>query len=138
MQRETARLTLRESRVRVALAIVTPPLLLLLALGSWAVEAPLALTAILAGLTALLGYVVAFDFPLAIEIDGEGIHHACLLRRRLSRWDDITAIVQPRKRGLVLVTNDRKRRILLDRALDEPELDQLRTVARSREIDFDL
>jgi hypothetical protein len=134
MQREAVRLKLKESKPRVALSVATPPLLLIMAWGSWAVEAPMWLTAILAVLAALLGYVVAFDFPLAIEVDGEGIHRLCLLRRQLLKWDDIAGIVQPRKRGLVLVTEDRKRRILLDRGFDEGELDLLRAQARLRNV----
>ena len=134
MEDEAVHLTLGESKLRIALSVATPPMLLLMAWGSWAVEAPVLLTAILAGLTALLGYVVAFDFPFAIEVDGEGIHRLCILRRQLVRWDDIAGIVQPRKRGLVMVTEDRKRRILLDRTLKEGELDLLRTQARLRDV----
>lgn len=125
---------LAESKLRVALSLATPPLLLLIAWGALAVEAPLLVTALLAGLAALLGYVAAFDFPTAIEVDGRGIHRLCVLRRQVLKWDDIVGIVQPRKRGLVLVTKDRKRRILLDRALEEGELDLLRTQARLRNV----
>lgn len=134
MSRETVRLRLNESRLRIALSVATPPLLLVMAWGSWAVEAPVLLTGFFAVMTAVLGYVAAWDFPTAIDVDSSGIHRICFLRRQLLPWDDIAGIVQPGKRGLVLVTEDRKRHILLDRFLAEGELDLLRAQARLREV----
>jgi hypothetical protein len=99
-----------------------------------AVDASVFLTALLALLTAGLGYVAAFDFPIAVDVDSSGIHRICLLRRQLVAWDDIAAIVQPRNRGLVVVTEDRKRHILLDRLLQAGELDLLRAQAQSRDV----
>jgi hypothetical protein len=58
----------------------------------------------------------------------------CLLRRQLTRWGDIASITQPRKSGLVLVTTGQKRLILVDRALEDGELDLLRAQARLREV----
>lgn len=134
MRREAVRLRLGESRLRIALSLATPPLLVLLAWGSWLIEAPMAVVAVLAVLAALLGYVAAFDFPLAIEIDADGIHRVSLLRRQLMPWSDIASIAQPRRNGLVLVTTDQKRHILLDRAMEDGELDLLRAQARLRDV----
>lgn len=125
---------LSESRLRVVLSIATPPLLLTMAWGSWAVEAPLLVTGFFAVMTAGLGYVTAFDFATAIEVNDSGVHRICLLRRQLLPWDEISGIVQPRKRGLVLITRDRKRHILLDRYLEEGELDLLRTQVGPRDV----
>ena len=136
MRREAVRLRLGESRLRIALSLATPPLLVLLAWGAWLVHAPLAVTAVLAVLAALLGYVAVFDFPLAIEVDAAGIHRVSLLRRHLLAWGDIASIGQPRRSGLVLVTTDQKRHILLDRAVEEDELDLLRAQARLRDVDL--
>ena len=134
MLREASQLRLSESRLRVAMSLATPPLLVLLAWGAWALEAPSLVVAGLALLAAVLGYVAVFDFPLAIEVDSEGIHRVCLVRRQTEPWDDIAAIVQPRQRGLVLVTTNRKRHILLDRSLEEGELDLLRTQVGLRDV----
>jgi hypothetical protein len=60
-----------------------------------------------------------------------------MLRRQLVTWDDIAAIVQPRNRGLVVVTEDRKRHILLDRFLQAGELDLLRAQAQMRDIQIE-
>lgn len=134
MPGEAVRLRLSESRLRIALSVATPPLLLAAAWGSWAVDASVFLTALLALLTAGLGYVAAFDFPIAVDVDSSGIHRICLLRRQLVAWDDIAAIVQPRNRGLIVVTEDRKRHILLDRFLEAGELDLLRAQAQLRDV----
>jgi hypothetical protein len=134
MRREAVRLRLGESRSRIALSLATPPLLVLLAWVAWLVEAPMLVVTVLAVLAAVLGYVAVFDFPLAIEVDAEGVHRVCLLRRQLTRWGDIASITQPRKSGLVLVTTGQKRLILVDRALEDGELDLLRAQARLREV----
>lgn len=134
MRREEARLRLGESRLRIALSLATPPLLVLLAWVSWLVAAPMAVVAVLAVLAALLGYVAAFDFPLAIEVDATGINRVSLLRRQLTPWSEIASLAQPRNKGLILVTHDDKRHILLDRAMGTDELDLLRAQARLRDI----
>jgi hypothetical protein len=134
MRREEVRLRLGESRLRVALSLATPPLLVILAWVAWLVDAPMVVVAVLAVLAALLGYVAVFDFPLAIEVDADGIHRVSLLRRQLTTWGEIASIAQPRKKGLILVTNDDKRHILLDRAMGNGELDLLRAQARLRDI----
>lgn len=136
MRREAVRLRLGEARLRIALSLATPPLLVLLSWVSWLVEAPMAVTAVLAVLAALLGYVAAFDFPLAIEVDADGIHRVSLLRSQLTPWSDIASMSQPRRHGLILVTNDDKRHILLDRAIGEGELDLLRAQARLRDVEL--
>ncbi|MGH8951988.1 MAG: hypothetical protein ACRDX9_11240 [Acidimicrobiia bacterium] len=137
MLREANRLILHESRLRVAMSLATPPLLVALAWGAWALEAPTLVVVGLALLAAFLGYVAIFDFPLAVEVDSEGIHRICLVRRQNDPWDDIAGIVQPKQRGLVLVTTDRKRHILLDRSLEEDELDLLRTQVGLRDVQVD-
>jgi hypothetical protein len=134
MQLDSNRLRLNESRLRVAMSLATPPLLVALAWGAWALEAPRLVVAGLAVLAALLGYVAIFDFPLAIEVDSEGIHRVCLIRRQTEPWEDIAAVVQPRQKGLVLVTTSRKRHILLDRSLEEGELGLLRTEVGRRDV----
>jgi hypothetical protein len=134
MRREEVRLRLGESRLRVALSLATPPLLVILAWVAWLVDAPMVVVAVLAVLAALLGYVAVFDFPLAIEVDADGIHRVSLLRRQLTPWSEIASIAQPRKKGLMLVTSDDKRHILLDRAMGDGELDLLRAQARLRDV----
>ncbi|HEY4606398.1 MAG TPA: PH domain-containing protein [Acidimicrobiia bacterium] len=134
MRREAVRLKLGESRLRIALSVATPPLLVFLAWGSWAVDAPSLVTWVLVVLIVLLGYVVAFDFALAIEVDANGIHRRCLLRRQLIPWGEIAGIVQPGRRGLVVVTDNRKRHVLLDRRLEEGERDLLRAQAQLRDV----
>ena len=136
--RETGRMRLPESRLRVILSIASPPSLLVLVWGAWAVDAAWPVIAILALLAVLLGYVIAFDFPVAVEFDETGVHRACLLRRHTLPWGTIAAIVQPRKRGLLLITEDRKRHSLLDRRLHDDELDLLRDEAEMRGVRVEL
>ncbi|GEM_PF-2086095 len=138
MRPEALEAKLPESRLRIGLSLLTPPSLLALVWGAWAVQAPVWVTAGLLLLALFLGYVVAFDFSTALQIDSEGIHRLCLLRRETLRWEDIAAIVQPRRRGLILVTKDRKRRILLDRRLDSVELDLLRSRAQERDVRLEI
>lgn len=135
MRREAVRLRLSESRLRVALSLATPPLLVLVAWGAWAIDSPPLAVAVLALLAAGLGYVAAFDLPLAIEIGDDGMSRICLVRRQLIPWNEIASIAQPRKSGLLLVTTAKKRHILLDRALEPAELDLIRSQARLREVE---
>lgn len=117
---------LEESRWRVAFSMATPLLLAVFTWGAVAVDAPLLVSVLLAGLAVALGYTALYDFALAVELGEEGIVRRCLLRMQLIEWDVVDAIARPRKRGLVLVTKARKRIILVDRTLDDAELDRLR------------
>ncbi len=119
-------MTIHESGWRVAFSVASPVLLALFAWGALAVDAPLLISLLLVGLAVALGYVALYDFALAVELGEEGILRRCLLRRQLIGWDETAAVAKPRKRGLMLVTNARKRLILVDRALDESELERLR------------
>jgi hypothetical protein len=123
-----------ESRTRIALSVAAPALLLLVAWGFWSVDAAMPLIATVLVLAVLLGYVVAFDFPTSIEVDSTGINRVCLFRRHVLEWDDILGIVQPRRGGLVVMTKDRKRHVLLDRLLEPEELDVLRVEAERNEV----
>jgi hypothetical protein len=123
-----------ESRTRIALSVAAPALLLLVAGGFWSVDAAMPLIATVLVLAVLLGYVVAFDFPTSIEVDSTGINRVCLFRRHVLHWDDILGIVQPRRGGLVVMTKDRKRHVLLDRLLEPEELDVLRVEAERNEV----
>jgi hypothetical protein len=123
-----------ESKLRVVVSMAAPPALLLVAWGFWVVSAPQALIAIVVVFAAVLAYVMLLDFPTAIVVDSIGIHRECVLRRRVLEWNDITGIVQPRRGGLVVVTKDRKRHVLLDRSLDGDELENLRAAAISNQV----
>ncbi len=131
-------MTIDESRWRVGLSLATPVILLFLAWGAVVVDMPTPVPIVLAVLALFLGYIALFDFAISVEVDERGIQRRCLFRRQLTIWDDAAAIVQPRKRGLVLVTNDRKQRVLVDRTLEEGELTRLRAEAERRGLRVDV
>lgn len=112
---------IRESAVRVGLALVAPPLLAGLALLTWTVLAPPAVPIVFAIFSVLLAIVVMFDFPLAIELGPTGLTRLCLLRRHTLLWEDIAVIIKPKRRGLLIVTKSRKKHVLIDRILEESE-----------------
>lgn len=121
MNETTEPMRIPESKVRVALAVLTPPMLLGMALLTLAVQSPLPVPIVFGTLGTLLSMVVIFDYPIAIELNDIGLVRICLLRHHRLSWDDIAAIVKPRRRGLVLVTNRRKRHVLIDRILEPDE-----------------
>jgi len=114
--------------------MAAPPALLLVAWGFWVVSAPQALIVIVLVFALVLSYVMLVDFPTAIVVDDIGIHRQCVLRRRVLAWNEIAGIVQPRRGGLVVVTKDRKRHVLLDRSLDGDELETLRAAATKNQV----
>lgn len=117
--------------------MATPLLLLLLAWGAVIVEAPVAVPVTLILLATALGYIALFDFAVAVDVDDTGITRRCLLRRQHMPWGEIEAVVKPRRRGLIVVTRDRRRRILLDRGLEEDELNRLRSELKRRNLRAD-
>lgn len=127
-----------ESKVRVALAVLTPPMLLGMAMLTLAVESPMPVPIVFGLLGTLLGTVVIFDYPIAVELNEAGVVRVCLLRHHRLQWDDIAAIVKPRRRGLVLVTNNRKRHVLIDRILEPGERQRLLSEGESRGIQMGL
>jgi predicted membrane-bound spermidine synthase len=129
-QHETTRLTLDEARWRVFLSLATPPLLVGMAALAYVVEAPALFSLVLALLALVLGYVALFDYARAVEIDQSGVTRICVLRRETIPWEEVAAIVQSGRRGLVLVTRHRKRRVLLDRGLIGTEDERLREQTR--------
>jgi hypothetical protein len=125
MDKTTEPMRISESTLRVVLALATPPLLLAMALLTLAVGSPIAVPIVFGSLGTLLGAVVVFDFPLAVEVNVDGLVRVCLLRHHPIAWDEVAAIVKPRRRGLVLVTTNRKRHVLIDRILDPDERNRL-------------
>jgi hypothetical protein len=121
MEETINRLRIPESKLRVVLALITPPLMLGMALLTLTVEAPIAVPVVFGILGTLLAIVVVFDFPLAFDLSQHGLVRVCLVRRHALEWSEIAAIVKPRRRGLVLVTTNRKRHVLVDRILEEDE-----------------
>jgi hypothetical protein len=112
---------IRESKVRVALAVATPPLLLGMAILTLAVDSPIAVPITFGILGTFLGVTVLFDFPIALILNDAGLERVSLLRRHAVTWDDVGAIVKPRRRGLILITTARKRYVLIDRILEADE-----------------
>ncbi|HEY7468628.1 MAG TPA: PH domain-containing protein [Acidimicrobiia bacterium] len=127
-----------ESRLRVALSLLTPPSMLLMAWGAWVIGAAWPVTVLLGLFALFLGYVVVFDFTTAVEISDTGLTRVSLLRRHVMRWEDLAAIVRPRKRGIIAVGKDHKRHILIDRRLDDDELATLHQRAESKEVRVEL
>jgi hypothetical protein len=127
-----------ESTVRVILALATPPLLLVMALLTLSVGSPIAVPIVFGALGTLLGAVVVFDFPLAVEVNANGLVRVCLLRHHSLSWEEIAAIVKPRRRGLVLVTTNRKRHVLVDRILDPEERNRLLAEGERHDIQIGL
>ena len=138
MNETTEPMRIPESKVRVALAVLTPPMLLGMALLTLAVQSPLPVPIVFGILGTLLGAVVIFDYPIAIELNDNGLVRICLLRHHRLSWDDIAAIVKPRRRGLVLVTNSRKRHVLIDRILEPDERLRLLSEGERRGIQMGL
>jgi hypothetical protein len=97
-----------ESKIRIALAIATPPLLLGMALLTLAVDSPIAVPIVFGALGTILGLLVLFDFPLAIESGANDLTRVCLLRHHRIPYQEINVIIKPRRRGLILIKNDRK------------------------------
>ena len=125
---------LRESRFRAVVSMVTPPLLVAIALGAFVVDAPSLLTVAVLILAVFLGYSVLFDFPLSVDLDDKGIHRNSLLRQQTLHWDDIEGIAKVRSKGAMAVTKSGKKLILVDRALKESEVDLLEAEARRRDV----
>lgn len=121
MTEASEQIRIPESRMRVTLALITPPLLLGMALLTLSVGSPTAVPIVFGVLGTILGMVVAFDFPIAIDLSDSGLVRVCLLRHQAIAWEQIAAIIKPRRRGLVLVTTKRKRHVLVDRLLDPNE-----------------
>lgn len=138
MTETTEPMRIPESKVRVALAVLTPPMLLGMGLLTLAVQSPIPVPIVFGILGTLLGIVVTFDYPIAIELNDKGLVRICLLRHHRLGWDDIAAIVKPRRRGLVLVTNKRKRHVLIDRILEPEERQRLLSEGESRGIQMGL
>jgi hypothetical protein len=136
MEETTEPLRISESTIRVVLALTTPPLLLAMALLTLAVGSPIAVPIVFGVLGTLLGSVVVFDYPLAIEVDEKGLVRVCLLRHHSLPWEEIGAIVKPRRRGLVLVTTDRKRHVLVDRILDPDERNRLLSEGERHDVEI--
>lgn len=116
---------IRESMVRVSLALLTPPLLAGMALLTWSVDAPTTVPVVFGIFAAFLAVIVIYDFPLAIELTPEGLERLCLLRRHLLPWSEVAAIIKPKRRGLIVVTRKRKKHVLIDRILEQPEREML-------------
>ncbi len=112
---------IKESTIRVALALTAPPLLAGLALLTWIVDSPTTVPVVFGILAALLTVVVIYDYPLAIELTPDNLQRLCLFRRHVLPWEEVAAIIKPRRRGLIVVTRARKKHVLIDRILNEPE-----------------
>ncbi len=138
MDTTTEPLRIPESKVRVALAVLTPPMLIGMGLLTLSVQSPMPVPIVFGILGTLLGTVVILDFPFAIEVNETGLVRVCLLRHHRIGWDEISAIVKPRRKGLVLVTNRRKRHVLIDRILKPEERQRLLSEGESRGIEMGL
>lgn len=138
MDKTTEPMRISESALRVILALATPPLLLAMALLTLTVGSPIAVPIVFGALGTLLGAVVVFDYPLAVEVNANGLVRVCLLRHHSVSWEDIAAIVKPRRRGLVLVTTSRKRHVLVDRILDPDERNRLLAEGERHDIQIGL
>lgn len=138
MDETTEPLRIPESKARVALAVLTPPMLLAMALLTLSVESPITVPLVFGILGTLLGAVVILDYPIAVEVNETGLVRICLLRHHRLSWDEISAIVKPRRKGLVLVTNRRKRHVLIDRILEPEERQRLLSEGESRGIQMGL
>ena len=117
---------------------MTPPLLVLMAWGGYLIDSAPAVTAALAILAGVLGWVVVIDFPFSIDIDDEGVRRNGLIRSQLIEWDQIDRIAKLRGRGVTAITKSGKRLVLIDRRLDPDEVDLIETQARLRDVRTDL
>jgi hypothetical protein len=127
-----------ESRVRVVLALLTPPLMLGMALLTLAVDSHISVPIVFGLLGTFLAVVVLFDFPLALNVGDDGLTRVCLLRHHVVPWDQVGAIIKPRRRGLVLVTVDRKRHVLVDKILDSQERKVLLDVGEEHDFQVEI
>lgn len=125
-----------ESKLRVAVSLSAPVLLIVLAIlmviggaGIW-----LALFFGVVGL--VLAWFVLFDFTTSVFVDDSGIALIYPARRRVLAWDSIERMFNPRRRGLVAVTTSGEHHILIDRKLDPDELDALQRKAGSHGVPF--
>jgi hypothetical protein len=118
-------LRIPESKIRVILALLTPPLLLGLAILTLTVKSPISVPIVFGILGTILGVIVLFDFPLALQTTDEGLTRVCLVRHHHVAWSDISVIIKPKRRGLLLITTRRKRYVLVDRLLEGSERNHL-------------
>lgn len=129
---------IKESKIRVALAVLTPPLLLGMALLTLAVEYPIAVPITFGILGTFLGLTVLFDFPLALIINDVDLERISLLRRHSVPWDTVAAIIKPRRRGLILVTTARKRYVLTYRILEADERNVIMNIGETHGFEVDI
>jgi hypothetical protein len=123
-----------ESKWRLALSMSSAPLLLLLVWAAWQVGAAALFVVPLAAFALGLGWVILVDLPTAIEVGPDEINRVCLLRAQPVAWGHIAAIVRPKRGSLVLVTDDRKRVVLVSRKLTDSETDFIANEAMRRNV----
>ena len=87
--------TLYSSWRGLAASFISPSILLLVGISSWAVTGTLSILAIvLISLGTLIVAVSLFDMPRRTVFDATGVHRACLLRRHDLEWTALTALVR--------------------------------------------
>lgn len=114
-----------ESKIRVMLALATPPLLIGLAILTLAVDSPLTVPVVFGIFGSVLAAIVLFDFPLALQTTDQGLIRICLVRHQQIPWNEVSVIIKPRRRGLILIKTNRKRYVLVDRILESSERSHL-------------
>ncbi len=83
----------------IALGVFSPTVLIIL--GTWGLVRAGELRVvpmILLVLGIFMALVAAFDIPILIRVDGEGVHRRCIARSQTFGWDEVVAFRRPRGR----------------------------------------
>lgn len=129
-------LKIKESPLRIALSMSAPVMLAIVAVSLWVADAALWAVIAAAVVAILLGLFVLFDFTLSVSIDDAGITRRCVARTLDIPWSDIDRLYNPKRRGLIAVTEKGTHHILIDRRLYDSERDLFATQARLHGVDY--
>lgn len=136
MRRDRPRLTIKESPLRVVLSLSAPVMLLGVSALLWLVEATAWFVVGTVVVAVLLGLFVFFDFTLSVTIDDDGIQRRCVGRTLDLPWSEITRMYNPKRRGLIAITQKGTHHILIDRKLEPSERDLFATQARLHSVEY--
>jgi len=129
-------LRLEESKLRVWMSASAPLLLLALAVAVGTSGLPFWLALVLGLVAAALAWFVLYDFTTSVLVDESGVTLTSIARDRTLAWGVIERLMNPRHRGLVVITTEGAYHIVIDRKLAPEELDLVASHVRRHGIEF--
>jgi len=122
--------TLSESKLRLAMSFVAPPILVAFAVLLFGGEIATWIPIVVGGIGILLSVFVLVDFATSVDIGPDGIVRNAPIRKAAIAWADVDKLVVPKRGGLAVVTLDGRLVILVDRKLVSHELEIVNARAR--------